>query len=187
MADKPPPPPESKRAVSAARLAPLPPTSRRVTGEHLALVTKDTALNVAGILRDLIDDFRNSDRFFKYKALVLVCWLGLSVTSVGVACPSTGASNSIGARLVIAGEATSPIYMVKNDSPATWQDVEVLVNGTYRSTAAQVDANREITLSPVVLYDSAGNRAPGNLKITEISVQVGPDDKVSLLEGGAPR
>ena len=186
MADK--PPSIEPRRISAERMTPLPQGPRRATGEHLALVTKDTALNVAGILRDVIDDFKSSDRYFKYKAAVLVCWLGLSVTSIGVACPSSGTGNSIGARLVIAGEAAAPIYMVKNDSTAPWQDVEVLVNGTYRSTAAQVDANGgEITLSPVVLYDAAGTRAPANLKITEISVQVGPDDKVALLKGGAPR
>lgn len=187
MANHAPPPQDPKRAVSAARMTPLPPVSRRVTGEHLALVTKDTALNAAGILRDVWDDFKSSDRYFKYKALVLVCWLGLSVTSVGVACPSSSSSNAIGARLVIAGDAAAPIYMVKNDSPNPWQDVEVLVNGTYRSTAAQVDPNRDITLSPVVLYDAAGNRAPTGLSITEISVQVGTDEKVELFQGGQPR
>jgi hypothetical protein len=175
------------KVQSAARNTPLPPSARRVTGEHLAIATKDTALNVAGLLRDLLDDFKSSDRYFKYKALVVVCWLGLAVTSVGVACPSTGATNSIGARLVIAGEASSPIYMVKNDSPTAWQDVEVLVNGTYRSTSSQVDPNRDITLSPVVLYDSTGNRAPGNLKITDITVQVGADDKATLFENGAAK
>ena len=162
------------RAVSAARMTPLPPTARRVTGEMMAVGAKDTALNVAGILRDFFDDFKSSDRFFKYKAMVAVLWLGLSVTSVGVACPSGGGStNAFGARLVVAGDSSAPIYMVKNDSPTPWQDVAVVVNGKYRSTAAQVEANREITLSPVVLYDDTGARAPTGLKITDITVQIG--------------
>jgi hypothetical protein len=177
-----------RRAVSAARTTPLAPEARRISGEQLKAGATDTALNAAGILRDVWEDFKSSDRFFKYKALVLVLWLGLSVTSVGVACPSSGgASNAIGARLVIAGDAKSPVYMVKNDGSEAWQDVEVLVNGKYRSTAAQVDPNREMTISPVVLFDESGNRAPSNLQIVEISVQVGTEEKVGLLQGGAPR
>ena len=76
--------------------------------------------------------------------------------------------------------------MVKNDSAEPWQDVEVLVNGEYRSTAGQVDAQREITLSPAVLHNSAGARAPSDLKITQIVLQIG-DEHVSVLEGGQPR
>lgn len=173
--------------VSAARIAPLEAPARRITGEYLRAGATETVLNGAGLLRDTWDDFKSADRFFKYKAAVLVCWLALSVTSVGVACPTSAfQTNSFGARLVVAGEARSPIYMVKNDSTEAWQDVEVLVNGEYRSTAAQIDAQREITLSPVVLYNSAGTRAPAELRITEIVVQIA-DEQVSLLEGGQPR
>lgn len=179
-----PPPQDQKRAVSAARLTPLPETPRRMTGEFLKAGATETALNAAGLLRDVWDDFRSSDRHFKYKAAVLVCWLALSVTSVGVACPAGSlVHNSFGARLVVAGDASSPIYMVKNDSKDAWLDVEVIVNGKYRSTAAQVDSQREITLSPVVLFDEKGERAPSDLRITEIAVQIA-DDKVSLLSGG---
>jgi len=182
-----PPNPENKRAVSAARLQPVPDTGPRITGERLREGAADTALNAVGLLRDVWDDFKSSDRYFKYKAMVLVGWLALSVTSVGVACPSAAfRTNAMGARLVVAGDARSPIYMVKNDSTEPWQDVEVLVNGEYRSTAAQVDAQRDITLSPVILYNSAGERAPSDLRISEIVVQIG-DEKVTVLEGGQPR
>ena len=182
-----PPPVDQKRAVSAARLAPVPDTSPRISGERLRAGATETMLNGAGLLRDVWDDFKSSDRYFKYKAMVLVSWLVLTVTSVGIACPSKGfRTNSFGARLVVAGDASSPIYMVKNDSAEPWQDVEVLVNGQYRSTAAQVDAQREITLSPVILYNAAGVRAPADLRISEIVIQIG-DDKVSVLEGGRPR
>lgn len=179
------PAPDQKRVVSAARASPLA-APRRNTGELLAAGATDTALNAVGLLRDVWDDFQSSDRYFKYKAAVLACWLTLTVTSVGIACPTSSfRTNAIGARLVIAGDAASPIYMVKNDSTEPWQDVEVLVNGQYRSTAAQVDAQREITLSPVVLYDDKGARAPSDLRISEIVVQIA-DDKVSLLQGGQP-
>ncbi len=182
----PPNPPNPRRAVSAARLEPVPDLPRRVTGEFLKAGATDTALNAAGLLRDTWDDFKNSDRYFKYKAGVLVCWLLLTVTSIGVACPGSGMrTGSMGARLVIAGDAAAPIYMVKNDGKEPWQDVQVIVNGQYRSTAAQIDPNADVTLSPVVLYDEKGGRAPSDLKIREIVVQIG-DDAVTLLQGGQP-
>ena len=147
----------------------------------------DTVLNGAGLLRDTWDDFKSSDRYFKYKAGVLVCWLALTVTSIGVACPTSGLrTSSFGARLVIAGNAASPIYMVKNDSAEAWQDVEVVVNGVYRSTAAQIAAQSDLTLSAAVLFDSKGDRAPANLKINQIVVQTA-DGKATLLQGGQPQ
>ena len=87
---------------------------------------------------------------------------------------------------MIAGDASAPIYMVKNDSPETWQDVEVLVNGKYRSTASQIASNHEITLSPIILYDEAGTRAPNGLKITDINLKIGAEEGVPLLQNGAP-
>ncbi len=167
-------------------MAPLADSGPRLSGARLRAGAVETLLNGAGLLRDVWADFQSSDRYFKYKAMVLLCWLALTVTSFGVACPTSGfRTNSYGARLVIAGEANSPIYMVKNDSTDAWQNVEVLVNGAYRSTAAQVDSQREITLSPIILFDSTGTRAPSNLKITEIEVQIA-DHKVELLQGGLP-
>jgi hypothetical protein len=80
----------------------------------------------------MVQDFRNSDRFFKYKAAVVATWFVLSSTSIGVACSGGESTNALGARLVIAGDAREPIFMVKNDSERPWQDVEVVVNGVVR-------------------------------------------------------
>ena len=183
-----PPPIEPKRVVSAERAAPLEAPVRRITGEFLRVNAKESVLNGAGVLRDTWADFQGSDRYFKYKAAVIGIWFALTVTSVAVACPpgSGLGNNPFGARLVIAGEAKSPIFMVKNDSTDPWQDVEVVVNGEYRSTASHVEAQREITLSPVLLYNGSGARAPSDLRILEIVVQIS-DDKVTLLKGGQPQ
>jgi hypothetical protein len=146
----------------------------------------DTLLNSVSILAELADDFRTSDRFFKYKAGVLVAWLLLSVTSVGVACGNQGPTNDINAVLVVGGDSTRPIYLVKNESLEPWQDVEVLVNGHYRATLALMEANGgSIALSPAVLFDPAGAKAPSNLVITEIIITVTePNESVTLLRGG---
>ncbi len=175
--------PNLKKVQSAARAAPLAPDApQAMTRARLQEGAADVVLNAVSILRDVVDDFRNSDRFFKYKALVLSSWLVLSVTSVGAACPRSE-SNEIGARLVVANPDGTLIYMVKNSSERQWDDVEVVVNGAYRSTAVQISPNADVTLSPIVLFDSSGKPAPKDLKISEIEVRAG-DDRVTLLKGG---
>lgn len=148
----------------------------------------DTLLNSVSILSELADDFRSSDRFFKYKAGVLITWLLLSVSSVGVACGNQGPTNDINAVLVVGGDAARPIYLVKNESLEVWQDVEVSVNGQYRATLAQMEANGgSIALSSAVLFDQAGAKAPSALVITEIVITVSePNETVTLLRGGQP-
>jgi hypothetical protein len=162
------------------------PEKKGLTRETLQEGFADTLLNSVSILGEVIEDFRSSDRFFKYKALVLVTWLGLTVGAFGVACPSRGPANDISARLVISGDAAAPIYMVKNDSAEKWVDVELIVNGTWRSTTSEIEANGgNVTLSPAVIFDAQGKRAPATLQITDIEVHTAePEASVVLLRGG---
>jgi len=176
------------RAVSASRLQPLPDEPpQKMTKERLQEGAADTILNTFSILGEVVEDFKNSDRFFKYKAMVITLWLALSVGAFGVACPSSGVTNDIEAVLVVSGETNAPIYMVKNDSSDVWQDVEILVNGgAYRSTMTQLAAEGgSATLSAAVLFDAEGKRAPARLNITDIVVKVRePEAEVELLKGG---
>ena len=192
--DLPPPPlaatpsnPNMRAVRSAMRDQPLAAEPRKKLDK--AVIKEgavDTLLNSVSILSELADDFRSSDRFFKYKAGVLVVWLMLSVTSVGVACGNQGPTNDINAVLVVGGDAAKTIYLVKNESLEVWQDVEVAVNGKYRATLAQMEANGgSIALSPAVLFDPAGAKAPANLVITDIVITVSePNETVTLLRGG---
>ena len=177
--------PPSRAVVSASRLQPVPEPKGRITGGRLREGAADVVLNGVGILGDVVEDFRRSDRFFKYKAMVLGVWVLLSVTSFMVACPGGGSSNSFGARLVVAGSASEPIYMVKNDSDHQWDNVEVTVNGHWHATAAQIEPNREWVLSPVLLFDAEGHPAGSDLKVSDIEVKVG-DDTVQVYRNGQP-
>lgn len=191
-----PPPPSAKPSVSnpnlkavrsAMREQPLaPPPPKALDKKAIKEGAIDTLLNSVSILSEIAEDFRTSDRFFKYKAFVLVGWLMLSMTSIGVACGGQGPSNDIGAVLVVGGDASRPVYLVKNDSLEAWQDVEVLVNGQFRATLAQMEANGgSIALSSAVLFDQNGAKAPTNLTITDIVITVSePNETATLLEGG---
>jgi hypothetical protein len=183
--------PNLQSVRSAARAQPLPaaPAPKKAARERLKEGAADTLLNSVSILGEVLEDFRTSDKFFKYKALVLTLWFVLTVGAFGVACPSDGPSNEIDARLVISGDQANPIYMVKNESNHDWESVEIVVNGEYRSTMATMEKmGGNVTLSPAVLFDANGKRAPSSLHITDITVIVGdPDATVVLLKNGQPQ
>jgi hypothetical protein len=111
------------------------------------------------------------------------------IGAFGIACPSTGPTNDISAVLVVSNDSSGrQIFMVKNDGPEAWQDVEIVVNGQYRSTQSQIaQEGGNLTLSSAVLFDDQGKRAPASIQITDIVVKVRePEGEVPLLKGGAP-
>jgi hypothetical protein len=183
--------PDLRAVRSAARAQPLPaaPAPKKAAREQLKESATDIVLNSVSILGEVLEDFRTSDRFFKYKALVLTLWFALTVGAFGVACPSDGPRNEIDARLVVSGDQANPIFMVKNESNRDWENVEIVVNGEYRSTLATMEKmGGNVTLSPAVLFDANGKRAPSSLHITDITLIVrDPDATVVLLKNGQPQ
>lgn len=186
---RPPPPSAPGKVRSAARSQPLPEEPRTtLSKERLREGALDVLLNAVSILKELVEDFKSSNRFFKYKAGIVGGWLLLTVTSVGVACPGAGGGNDLGASLVIAGDANAPVFMVRNGTDVAWRDVVITVNGVYRSTTTVLAPHDGLTLSPVVLFDAHGTPAPRDLRITDIVVKAGvPDEGATLLERGRPR
>jgi len=186
----PPPRPSSPRAStpslqavrSANRAEPLAGTKEKEKVKDRAV---DVILNAFGLLRDMADDFKHSDRFFKYKVLVLGVWLICTCSSFLVACPGQAPTNTIGAHLIESSDATNTkkVYMVKNESTDHWQGVEVVVNGAYRATTGQVEPNGEVGLN--ILFDADGKRAPSNMVITDIELHVtDPEANFVMLRGG---
>lgn len=185
-----PPPPSSgrpppRRVVTAERMEAirLPEEPKKAAKELIREGAVETLLNSVGILRDLVSDFRARDSFFKYKAGVLFVWLILSVTSVGVACPGGGPANSIQARLVVSPGAARTAYMIKNDSDSAWENVEVVVNGSFRSTADKVSAGGDLVLSPRLMVNAKGEHATDELPVRDILVRTSDGD-AELMRGG---
>jgi hypothetical protein len=180
--------PRFQQVRSAARAdAPAPEPKRAMSRERLQEGAVDILLNSVSILGEVIEDFRSSDRFFKYKALVLAAWLALAFGAVGVASYTTGPGNDIAARLITGGDGSS--YLVSNESSDDWQDVEITVNGAWRATESRVRASGgTVALNPAVIFDARGNRAPSSLDITDIQVRVvDPEATVVLLKAGVPQ
>jgi hypothetical protein len=146
----------------------------------------DAALNVKATLSSLADDFRRADKYFKYKIFIVTVWALLAVGAFGIACPKRNLANTLGAKLVASTDATSPIYMIKNEGQHAWKDVEITVNGRYRATLSVVPGgNGTVTLSSAVLFDERGLKAPSRLHAFDIRMKTRePSAEIVLLRGG---
>ena len=177
--------------MSATRSEPLPldedglPIQSRIRTE-----AESTALNVAAILRETWEDFRNADRYFKVKAAILAAWAVLSLTGVYVACPGAptlvGPSRSLGARLILGDESEHPAYVLSNESDRAWEDVVVVVNHGYRAAISHVEPRAFVTITPKQLMGDNGKLAPFNLKATDIELHT-RKGSVLLLKEGVPQ
>jgi hypothetical protein len=147
-----------------------------------------TALNVAAILRETWEDFRNADRYFKYKAVILVAWAALSLFGIGVACPTPSVHRdpSLGARLVVGDAAERPALVLHNESDAAWQDVLIVVNGRFRAAISHVEPHAFVTVTPKQLMGDNGKLAPSDLRATDVELRTNKGSAV-LLEHGELR
>jgi len=149
---------------------------------------ESTALNVVAILRETWEDFRNSDRYFKYKAIILAAWAVLSLFGIVIACPAPSVHRDVtlGARLVVGPETERPALVFHNESDAAWQDVLIIVNGRYRAAVSHVEPQTFITITPKQLMGDNGKLAPSDLQATDVELRT-RRGSARLLENGQLR
>ncbi|MFL5321073.1 MAG: hypothetical protein ACJ790_15545 [Myxococcaceae bacterium] len=180
--------PDAFKAVSAARMAGIKQAERpRSFGEKVKSVFADITLNAWASLKQLGKDFKNSDRFFKYKAGVVALWLVLSVTGFMVATSATSlsAKNSLDCKLTVAEVVGEPVYSLKNVGTDPWTDIIVIANGTYRLASAKVDPNDTLTFEVKRLTGPNGKPAPKDMKITDLTLKTN-EGKSTLIKEGEP-
>ncbi len=130
----------------------------------------ETLLTAKSLALELVEDFRASDRFFKYKAGVIALWLTLSAATVVIACPSAshGPTNSLGAVVkveqVVALDRNIPVIYIENTSGDDWGDLFVKVNSVYSVAVPGVRAGIKTVVQFDKLINSEGRTAPADLK-----------------------
>ncbi len=173
------------KVMSAARAAPVQEEAKGPVGKRLASEASNAALNVFSILKELVQDFRERDRFFKFKAMILGSWLTLSVLSIGVACPKQGLeTGALGARVGDPKIPGRPTLMIYNESKEPWTDVIFIVNADYRASVEMVKPGDFITLTPKQLMSSAG-AAPADMPLRNLEIRT-QDGTATLLRNGQP-
>ena len=172
-----------RMVLTAARKAP----SDLQTGPlapRLKSGAENAALNVVARAKEAWEDFQKADRYAKHKVLIVGLWTVLSAATIIIAFPrSIGASNHLGARLVVTTVLDHSVYMVSNDGPKTWTDVVIVVNKRYRAAASEIQPGQNVTVGPKQLIGENGVFAPATLSLEEFELRTSRGD-TKLVEGG---
>jgi len=175
------------RVMSASRAEPLPKEQAAgAVGKRLQAESANAALNALSIAKEMVQDFRQQDRFFKYKAFIVGGWLLLSIATVGVTC-SRGVKDTgeFGAKLThVAGRSSLTLV---NKSRDAWVDVVIVVKDTrgqeWRASVARVEPTKDLTVTPKQLLGPQGEAAPSDLGIRGVELRTA-DGKALLMQDG---
>ena len=155
--------------------------------QRLKVAAENTALNAVGALSDFAKAFNRSSKYFKYRVFIVGALAFLAASTFWAACPSNplAPQNDLGAVLVVAGDASRPVYMVKNESTDPWTNVVLIANKKFRATSSRIDAGGNFTITPKQLIGDNGMLAPPDMKIADLEIRTDDGSNV-LLENGEP-
>ena len=137
---------------------------------------KETVIEAFYAAKELVggffNDFKSSDKFFKYKVGIVALWAFLSLSTAVVACPgSEGPNNSLSAQVKVVQVLDETSVTVLNQSSSEWRDVRLLLNGAYTAYQPTIEAGRMAVLTlrqfagPGGVAVPAGTH-PSSMKIT---------------------
>ena len=173
------------RVMSAARAAPLPKEQEAIS-QRLKSGSADAALNAVAILKEMVRDFRQQDRFFKYKAFIVGGWLALSLVTLSTTCArGVKETGEFGAKLVPIAQRASVTILNKSDEP--WLEVVVVVTDAqgaeYRASSARVEPANGLTVTPKQLLGTDNRPAPADIRIRSVEMRTS-EGRALLLDNG---
>ncbi|PTL76838.1 hypothetical protein [Vitiosangium sp. GDMCC 1.1324] len=175
------------RVMTAARTAPLPKEQQQgPLGQKLKSESANVALNALSIVKEMVQDFRQQDRFFKYKAFIVGGWLLLSVVTFGATCArGVKQTGDFGAKLVPVAGRSSVTIMNKSEAP--WIEVTLIVKddrgAEWRASVARVEPAREVTVSPKQLLGAGGQAAPSDISIRGVEMRTSEGRATLMVDG----
>ncbi len=177
------------KVMTAARSAPLEKKAEGPVGKRLASEASNQALNVFSVLKEKLEEFRSSDRFFKAKAGIIGGWAFISLVSIVIACPSQGVKTAeLGARVTVLPNAdrpkAAPSLTVTNTDEAPWENVIFTVNGKYKAIVVKIDSGGIYTLTPKSLLGPLGPM-PSDERFINAEMKT-DDGQAELVKDGVP-
>lgn len=176
------------RVMSAARTAPLPKEQQQgAIGDRLKSEGANVALNALSVAKEMVQDFRQQDRFFKYKAFIVAGWVLVSAATVGITCGrGVKTMGEFGARLVMPQVGHASLTLI-NNSRSPWRKVVVLVTddrgAEWQAYMKEINPGQDVTITPKQLLGSNGQAAPADIGIRGVQLDTS-DGKARLMENG---
>ncbi|MDY7230650.1 hypothetical protein [Hyalangium rubrum] len=182
------------RAISAARPAAASAEkkgSEKQVSQRLKSEASNVFLNALSIIKEKVQELREQDNFFKYKAGIIGGWALVSVLSIVIACPGQGIeTTALGARVTLLPNAdkptANPSLTVTNTDTEPWENVVFVVNGKYSTrTIPKIDAGSIFTVTPRLLANNAGTPMPPDERFYQAEMRT-DDGKAELVREGQP-
>jgi hypothetical protein len=175
------------RVMSAARTAPVEKKPEGQVSKRIASEASNQFLNGLSMLKERVQDFRTSDRFFKAKAGIVGGWAFISLLSIIIACPGQGVKTAeLGARVIVLPNPdrpkAAPSLTVNNTDEDPWENVIFTVNGKYKAIVDKIDSGGIYTLTPKSLLGPAGPM-PGDERFLNAEMKT-DDGKAELVKDG---
>lgn len=146
------------------------------------------AIGAAGDLAaDVADGYRKSTRYFKLRAAVIGTWALLSAVTFWAACPSSGPSNALGAKVQLLSATERGALMgtqvfVENDSDTMWKDVVLTLDGGWRHDRKTIRPKDRLVLA-ITQFRKGAESAPADLEPRSVTIEC-EEGRVTAPLGG---
>lgn len=156
------------------KIAPKEPESRQDAAKEAFL---DVVFNAKSMGLELVDDFRASDKFFKYKVSVILGWVVLTLLALWVSYPrfEREPSNDLEARVLItkvpALDKQLTAIFIENRSESDWGDTLLKLNNTYTHSVADIKAGAKPVVTLNKFSGPDGASPPDDLKLQKLEIK----------------
>ncbi len=123
-------------------------------------------------VRGVVDDFRDSTRFVKYKVFAIAGYIAVSLATVVVFLPP-GELNEIDAEVwlrkteIVGGR----YFKVANRSSDTWKNIRVSINGAYTAQAKRLRPGRKKAFFFNRFRDKSGKSPAENIQLEVMRIE----------------
>jgi hypothetical protein len=157
------------------KIAPQGPDTRQAAAKEAFL---DVFYNAKSMAGDMVDDFRASDRFFKYKASVIGSWVLLTVLALFVSCPTGNPqeqSNSLDARVLIkqvpALDRNITALYIENSSGDNWGVTVLTLNNSFTHALADLKAGAKAVVTLEKFSGTGGKTPPPDTRPQKLDIK----------------
>ncbi len=155
------------------KLAPKAPEDRKTAAKEVFL---DVLYDAKALVLEMVDDFKASDRFFKYKFGVIAGWVALSVMALVIACPGGPAvsGNSLDARILVkqvpALDRTLTALYIENTGDDDWGDALLKLNNSFTHSVPDLKAGAKAVVTVEKFSGPGGKTPPSDLPLIKLEI-----------------
>jgi hypothetical protein len=158
------------------KIAPRGPDTRQGAAKEAAL---DVFYNAKSMAADMVEDFRASDRFFKYKAGVIGSWALLAVLALFVSFPTGNPqeqqSNSLDARVLIkqvpALDRSITALYIENSGSDNWGVTVLTLNNSFTHALADLKAGGKAVVTLEKFSGTGGKTPPSDTRPQKLDIK----------------